>query len=84
MEMDALRCFLAVARCKSFTRAAEEMFISASTVSRRIAALENELGKSLFRRSSVEIELTEAGQRLLPKVEKTLELYDALLGSLDE
>ena len=84
MEIDTLRCFLAVVRCKSFNRAAVELFISPSTVSRRIASLEKEFGKALFRRSSVEIELTEAGQRLLPKAEKTLEQYEELLGSLND
>ena len=78
MEMDSLRCFLEVARCKSFSRAAEALYTSSSTVSRRIAALEKEIGKSLFRRSSLEITLTEAGERLLPKAEEMLRQYNEI------
>ena len=56
-----LPLFVEVARQKSFTRAAENLDLPLSTVSRRIIALESELGVRLFLRSSRKVELTEMG-----------------------
>ena len=44
MELEQLRIFCAVAACRSFTRAAKELFVSHSTTSRAVTALERELG----------------------------------------
>lgn len=60
-NLDALQTFEAVARTASFTRAATELFLTQSAVSRRIQALEEALGVALFVRRNRAIELTEAG-----------------------
>lgn len=61
MDLEALRLFLEVADRGSFTAAAKAEGIDASSVSRRIAGLEDVLGFRLFERSTRKIALTEAG-----------------------
>lgn len=57
--------FLALAKYKQFSLAAESIFISQSALSKHIKALESELGKVLFLRSSTKATLTEAGKLYL-------------------
>lgn len=57
-----LPLFVEVAKQKSFTRASENLDVPLSTVSRRIIALESELGAPLFYRSARKVELTEIGE----------------------
>lgn len=54
--------FQAVVRCKSFTEAAEECFISQSAISQQIQALEQELGVKLLNRGNRKFSLTPAGE----------------------
>lgn len=63
--LDLLEAFEAAARHASFTRAAVELSLTQSAVSRQIAALEERLGVVLFQRLHRALRLTEAGQRLL-------------------
>lgn len=63
-SLDLLRGFEAAARHLSFTRAAGELFLTQSAVSRQIQALEQQLGVPLFERRHREIRLTGAGQQL--------------------
>ena len=67
--LDALRAFEAAARCLSFTRAAEEMFITQSAVSKQVIALEAALGVPLFERRPRALLLTPAGEQLQRAVE---------------
>lgn len=62
--LDLLVTFEAAARQLSFTRAADERFLTQSAVSRQVRALEEDLGVALFRRGHRRIELTEPGRRL--------------------
>lgn len=62
--LDLLVTFEAAARQLSFTRAAQERFLTQSAVSRQVRALEEDLGVALFRRGHRRIELTEHGRRL--------------------
>lgn len=59
--------FVEVARQKSFTLAANALDMPISTLSRRISALEKELGVSLFRRNTRNVELTESGVEFFDK-----------------
>ena len=78
MELEQLRTFLAVAETKSFTRAAELLFVSHSTVSRAVSALEAELGVRLFDRDNRVFGLTEAGERLCERAKELLALADEI------
>ena len=59
-----IRCFLEVARCLSFSAAAENLHISQQAVTKQIAALEEELGLQLFYRTTRRVVLTPAGSML--------------------
>jgi DNA-binding transcriptional LysR family regulator len=59
-----LQGFEAAARTLSFTKAAEELFVTQSAVSRQIKALEENLGLKLFERRSRSLALTDNGQAL--------------------
>jgi len=62
MELQQLRYVVEVAATSSFTRAAERCFVTQSALSHQIAALERELGRRLFIRSSRSVRLSEAGE----------------------
>ncbi len=64
LPLDLLRGFESSARHLSFTRAAAELFVTQSAISRQIRALEEAVGKELFRRRNRRLELTEAGLAL--------------------
>jgi len=59
--LNALRAFESSARNESFTRAAQELFVTQGAVSRHVAGLEKWLGAKLFRRTQRGIELTPKG-----------------------
>lgn len=61
MEFNQVRIFIAVAKMKSFSKAAESLFISQPTVTSNVKRLENELGVILFHRNRKNISLTEEG-----------------------
>jgi DNA-binding transcriptional LysR family regulator len=63
-SLDFFRGFEAAARHLSFTKAAEELFITQSAVSRQIQVLEERLGAKLFTRRNRGLALTEAGQQM--------------------
>ena len=76
MDLEDIRLFFAVYRSRSLSGAAYALFSTQSTVSRRLAALERELGLRLFRRGrgSDQAVLTEEGRRFLPLAEQFLRL----------
>jgi DNA-binding transcriptional LysR family regulator len=76
MEPVNLKSFYRVAVCGSFSKAAEELFVSQPALSRQIAALEKELGLQLFHRQGRGVALTEAGRRLFIHAEKILGLFN--------
>lgn len=73
MNLDQLTVFVEVASRRSFTRAAESLGLSQSTVTRHVQALEAETEVSLVERSGRTIRLTEAGEALLRFAETVLE-----------
>ena len=78
MEIKQLQCFVVCAETGSFTRAAEEMYINQSNVSRMIRALEEELGTTLFKRSKKGIFLTVEGEQIYRKAKTILFRIDHL------
>src|SRR2546430_12919825 len=63
--LNALKAFEAAARHGSFTRAAEELFVTQGAVSHQVKALEAELGLKLFSRERQRLVITEAGRAYL-------------------
>ena len=66
--LNALKAFEAAARHESFTRAAEELFVTQGAVSHQVKALEIELGIKLFNRERQRLIITEAGRDYLTVV----------------
>lgn len=76
IENFRLRVFRIVARHLNFSRAAEELLLTQPAVTQQIKALESELGVSLFDRGGGHIQLTAAGQALVPFAERMKALSD--------
>ena len=72
MQSNQLQAFVSVAKCGSFSRASEQLFLTQSAISKRIAALETALKCKLFDRVGHHIILTEAGNQLLPRAQDLL------------
>ena len=72
MDNQSLQTFITLVEQRSFSSTAGVLFITQPAVSKRIAALESELGRRLFDRIGREVRLTEAGQRLLPRAQQIL------------
>ncbi|PPH40160.1 LysR family transcriptional regulator [Rathayibacter sp. AY1E4] len=72
VDLEQLTGFVEVARLGSFTRAAEELHLAQPSLSRRIAALEQDLGSELFNRARSGSTLTPAGELLLPLARRML------------
>jgi DNA-binding transcriptional LysR family regulator len=80
--LDQLEAFEASARHLSFTKAADELALTQSAVSRQIAALEDHYGLALFRRLHRALRLTDDGQTLFQSVSEVLGQLHAVGGEL--
>jgi LysR family transcriptional activator of glutamate synthase operon len=79
INADLLRTFLEVARLEHLGRAAEVLQADQSTISRKVARLEQEVGVPLFERIGRSIRLTQAGRRMVGRAERLLnDLRDAI------
>jgi LysR family transcriptional regulator, transcription activator of glutamate synthase operon len=79
INADLLRTFVEVAKVEHLGRAAEALQADQSTVSRKIARLEEEVGVQLFERIGRNIRLTQAGRRFVSRAERLLDdLRDAI------
>jgi DNA-binding transcriptional LysR family regulator len=83
-KLDTLLDFLAVARARSFTRAAAQLGVSQSTLSHTIRELEERLGVRLLTRTTRSVSPTEAGERLLRNIGPRFEEIEAELGALSD
>ncbi len=81
-SFDALAAFLAVARERSFTRAAAQLGVSQSALSHKLRALEERLGLRLLTRTTRSVAPTEAGERLVAALAPRLEEIEAELTAL--
>lgn len=77
VSLHLVRGFWVAARQLSFTKAAAELFVTQSAVSREIKKLEEQLGQPLFRRVNRTLQLTQAGEELYRAVSEALVLIDA-------
>jgi DNA-binding transcriptional LysR family regulator len=83
-NLDDLRALIAVARERSFTKAAARLGVSQSALSQTIRQLEARLGVRLLMRTTRSVAPTEAGERLLRTVEPRFEEIDAELATIAE
>jgi DNA-binding transcriptional LysR family regulator len=83
-KFDTLLDFLAVARARSFTRAAAQLGVSQSTLSHTIRQLEERLGVRLLTRTTRSVSPTEAGERLLRNIGPRFEEIEAELGAIGD
>jgi DNA-binding transcriptional LysR family regulator len=83
-SLDDLSAFAAVARERSFTRAAAALRTSTSNLSHTITRLERDLGIRLLQRNSRSVATTEAGENLLKMLAPALQSIEAGLNEIDE
>src|SRR5262249_28784708 len=84
MELNQLEAFIAVAQARSFSAAAKALKCTQPAVSQTVRKLEQELGESLFDRSSRDGTLTQAGTLLLDYAHKLINLRGEARASLVE
>jgi len=86
MDVKYLKYILAIADRKNMTKAAEDLFVSQSSLSQHLSRLEQELGTPLFLRSRGELSLTPAGALYVEAARKVVKIQDELyrnIASLD-
>src|ERR671932_1977645 len=84
MELRQLAAFVTVAEERSFTRAGARLRTAQSAVSATVRRLERELDVELFDRSTHRVELSSAGEALLPEARRTLAAADAAREAVDQ
>lgn len=84
LPLTALRSFETAGRHVSFSKAAEELFVSQAAISRQIRELEAFIGAPLFVRHHRRVELTENGVALLSQLTKSFDKIDQTLNALKE
>lgn len=82
LDIDLIRCFVAVSDAQSFTGASKRLCRSQSAVSTRVQRLEELLGVELFTRNSRQVRLTAAGEQFLNYAIGLLRLNDEAVGML--
>jgi DNA-binding transcriptional LysR family regulator len=84
MELRALRYFVEVVRQKSFTLAAEKMFVTQPTISKMVKSLEDEIGVPLLLRESRQMVLTDAGRIVYQRGLDVLAAHSQLEAELND
>ena len=87
MNRNQLKYFVAAAESRSFTKAAEQFYISQTAITQQIRLLEEMLGCPLFDRSTIPIQLTECGKKYIKTAEKIMDLENEFayyVGNLQE
>lgn len=82
MEIKQLKSFVTVAECKSFSRAAQILYISQPSISTHILALEQEFNVKLIERTSKSLSLTKAGWELYEDAVKILKISDKMIATV--
>lgn len=82
MSFEELRSFVVVAEEGAILRAARRLHISQPPLTRRIHQLEDELGTPLFHRVARGVQLTPAGEALLPRARAILAAVNDAIGAI--
>ncbi len=80
LNLEHLHSFFAIVRAGSLNKAAEQLRVSQSTLTRQVQALESDVGGALLERSSTGVTLTATGSTLVQRVEPALRALDQALG----
>jgi len=83
VELAQLEAFLQVAHHRSFSRAAEALFLTQPSVTARIQAVEREIGERLFERSGRSVTLTDAGLAFIPHAQRALQAVQEGTDAID-
>lgn len=83
MDIRQIRVFTAIAKHLSFTKAADELFMTQSSISKILKSLEEELGMELFYRSP-KIQLTDVGQAFRSKTGQLIDLIESIPHEIQE
>ncbi|RQZ59992.1 LysR family transcriptional regulator [Burkholderia sp. Bp9004] len=78
-SVENFRAFLAVVESGSFSNAARRLSLSASVITKRIGAVEEEVGELLFVRSTRRLELTATGREMIPLAREFLSSYERIV-----
>jgi DNA-binding transcriptional LysR family regulator len=84
LDMDLLRSFAMIADLGSFTRAAERLHRTQSTISLHVKRLEEQLGQTLLRRNAHGVQLTGEGELLLTHAKEMLRINDEVIARIRE
>src|SRR3990167_1452317 len=84
LSLNTLRAFDAAARHLNFTRAADELCVTQAAVSHQVKALEDHLGRALFRRTARGLVLTDEGANLAPAVAESFDRLGRLIEVIRE
>lgn len=83
MDVRQLEYFIEVARQKSFSKAAEAIYISQPSISKAIRELESELGVVLFYRNTKFVELTDNGEAILEQAQQIISSFQNIATKLE-
>lgn len=83
MDISLFIYFLALEKYLNFSVAADELYLSQSSLSKKIRSLEKELGVDLFQRNTRTIELTQAGKAFLPYARNIVDEYFKLQEAME-
>ncbi len=83
MDLGQIEAFVQVAQHRSFSKAAEALFLTQPSVTARIQALERDLGEALFERNGRGVRLTEMGTSFLPYARRALKALQDGRDALD-
>ena len=84
MKIAWLKCFLAIEKYRSFSEAAESLFLSQSALSKQLKNLEETLGVQLFDRSTHTIHLTQAGEKIISPAQRMIGEHERMLHDLSD
>ena len=84
MDIETLKEIITLADKKSYSAAADELFITQSSLSRHIQDAERKLGVQLFYRSSRQVQLTKCGEIILPYAKQIAELETGYINKIEE
>ncbi|HVC52516.1 MAG TPA: LysR family transcriptional regulator, partial [Stellaceae bacterium] len=81
MQLNALRYLILVVEAGSFAKAATKIGVNASTITRRIAALEDELGLTLLERHRTGVRLTSGGSIVMVEIRRMLADLESVINT---